>query len=180
MSSLLLDKQCDKAGCSHSMLSLFLLLTSSIHFATMVNHVQKSVIIPQLLARAGDSSQSTQGTSSRLLKVLKKYPEWIGLSHQLWPVVEELWLIFERGWPLWQSGWNWLAKGRVTAYCGSSQLCHIACPEGGSSLVLHRIRWKVNSLLCVCVSHLVMSDSATQRTVVHQAPLYMEFCRQKY
>ena len=72
MSSLLLDKQRDKADCSHSMLSLFLLLTSSIHFATMVNHVQKSVIIPQLLATAGDSSQSIQGTSPRLLKAKAK------------------------------------------------------------------------------------------------------------
>ena len=34
--------------------------------------------------------------------------------------------------------------------------------------------------VCVCVSHLVVSDSATPWTVVHQVPLPMEFSRQEY
>ena len=34
--------------------------------------------------------------------------------------------------------------------------------------------------ICVCVSHLVISDSATPWTVAHQAPLSMEFSRQEY
>ena len=34
--------------------------------------------------------------------------------------------------------------------------------------------------VCVCVSHSVMSDSATPWTIVHQAPLAMEFSRQEY
>ena len=34
--------------------------------------------------------------------------------------------------------------------------------------------------VCLCISHSVMSDSATSRTVAHQAPLSMEFSRQEY
>ena len=34
--------------------------------------------------------------------------------------------------------------------------------------------------MCVCVSHSVMSDSATSWTVAHQAPLSMGFSRQEY
>ena len=34
--------------------------------------------------------------------------------------------------------------------------------------------------LCVCVSRLVVSDSVTPWTVVHQAPLSMGFSRQEY
>ena len=33
---------------------------------------------------------------------------------------------------------------------------------------------------CVCVSHLVVSDSVTLWTVAHQDPLSMEFSRQEY
>ena len=36
------------------------------------------------------------------------------------------------------------------------------------------------SVVCVCVSHSVMSDSSNQGTVTHQAPLAMEFYRQEY
>ena len=50
----------------------------------------------------------------------------------------------------------------MTAHCGSSQLCHVACPERGSSLALHRIRWKVNSLLCV-----------------HESPSHVRLCNPK-
>ena len=35
-------------------------------------------------------------------------------------------------------------------------------------------------LLFLCVSHSVMSDSATPWIVAHQAPLFMEFSRQEY
>ena len=34
--------------------------------------------------------------------------------------------------------------------------------------------------VCVCVSHLVVSDSAIPGTVAHQAPLSMGFSRQEY
>ena len=34
--------------------------------------------------------------------------------------------------------------------------------------------------MCVCVSHLVMSDSVAPWIVAHQVPLSMEFSRQEY
>ena len=38
----------------------------------------------------------------------------------------------------------------------------------------------MKSYMCVCVSHSVMSDSATPYTIAHQASLSMEFSRQEY
>ena len=34
--------------------------------------------------------------------------------------------------------------------------------------------------MCVCVSHSVVSDSASPWIIVHQAPLSLEFSRQEY
>lgn len=64
-------------------LSSFLLLTSSIHLATMVNKIQDgTIIIPQLLARVGDPSQPRQSTTVRLFKTKARIKDIFSLKSQ--------------------------------------------------------------------------------------------------
>ena len=55
-----------------------------------------------------------------------------------------------------------------------------AAPIPSHSLILLQKLHSSHHSWCVCVSHSVMSNSATPWTVAHQAPLSMGFSRQEY